>query len=43
MTLTAVAHRLGISVPTASVAAQRGEQIVAQEELETSDFLNMKT
>jgi hypothetical protein len=43
MSLTAVAHRLAISVPTASVAAQRGEQIVNLEKLEISEVLNVKT
>jgi chromosomal replication initiation ATPase DnaA len=36
MTLTALAHKLGISVPTASVAAQRREQIADREKLEIS-------
>jgi putative transposase len=43
MSLTALAHRLEISVPTASVAAQRGEQIVDREKLEISELLNVKT
>jgi chromosomal replication initiation ATPase DnaA len=43
VSLTAVAHRLGISVPTASVAAQRGEQIADREKVETSALLNVKT
>jgi putative transposase len=43
MSLTALAHRLGISVPTASVAAQRGEQIADREKVEISALLNVKT
>jgi putative transposase len=42
MSLTALADRLGISVPTASVAAQRGEQIVDREQLDISTLLNVK-
>jgi putative transposase len=41
--LTALANRLGISVPTASVATQRGEQIVDREKLKISALLNVKT
>jgi putative transposase len=43
MSLTALARRLEISVPTASVAAQRGEQIADREKLEISALLNVKT
>jgi hypothetical protein len=42
MTLTALAHRLRISVPTASVVAQMGEQIVDYEKLKISELLNVR-
>ena len=43
MTLTVLANRLGISVPTVSVAVRRGEQMADREKLEISTFLNVKT
>jgi len=42
MSMTDLAHRLGISVPTASVAFQRGERIVDREKLELSTGSNIK-
>jgi putative transposase len=43
MSMTDLAHRLGISVPTASVAFQRGERIVNREKLELSTVSNIET
>ena len=42
MSLTALAHRLGISVPSASLAAQIGEQIIDREKLEIRAILNVR-
>jgi putative transposase len=42
ISLTDLGGRLGISVPTVSVAVQRGEQIVEREKLDVSAFLNVK-
>ncbi len=41
MALTDIAVRLGISVPTVSVAVQRGRQIAEREKLEISALLNL--
>jgi len=41
MALTDLGARLGISVPTVSVAVQRGRQIVEREKLEISALLNL--
>ena len=42
ISLTDLARRLEISVPTVSAAVQRGEQIVEREKLVISAFLNVK-
>jgi DNA-directed RNA polymerase specialized sigma24 family protein len=41
MTLTDLAVRLGIPVPTVSVAVQRGRQNAEREKLEISALLNL--
>jgi REP element-mobilizing transposase RayT len=41
--LTDLARRLNISVPTVSIAVQRGGQVVERDKLEISAFLNAKT
>ena len=43
ISLTDLARKLGISVPTVSAAVERGQQIVEREKLEISAFLNVKT
>ena len=42
MTLTDLAGRLGLAVPTVSVAVQRGMKIVEREKLQTAALLNIK-
>jgi putative transposase len=42
ISLTELAARLGISVPTVSVAVQRGMKIVGHEKLEIAEILNVK-
>jgi len=43
LTTTGVANALRISVPTASVAAKKGEQIALEEGCSLMDLLNIKT
>lgn len=42
MSMTVTAGKLGISVPTVSVAVKKGRKIVSEEGLELADILNIK-
>jgi chromosomal replication initiation ATPase DnaA len=42
MTMTAVAKKLGVSVPTVSLSARKGERIARKEDISLTKMINTK-